>query len=140
MFATVGSQEGGRALRLLIPVQRVRVHEEAGVRRGTRIVVATVATVIIGAWAASLAFAAGPPSGTYYCSSGYSLKILKSHYRFTVAPGGNFTYAAATHKLTFTSGYLKRDWYGKFRRDATSHSPIIDLFLKDGSGGDSCYQ
>jgi hypothetical protein len=109
-------------------------------RRARTLIGTGAATVALALALAVPAFASGPPTGTYDCASGYSLKIKAGHaYKFSVGKGGGYDYKAGTHKLVFTSGYLKKDWYGKFRRD-TTNAPIIDLILKDHSGSDSCYK
>ena len=82
----------------------------------------------------------GTPVNRYDCTSGYYIKIKpRHHYKFSVGKGGKFAYKPANQKIVFKTGYLHKDWYGGFRRDANTHDPIVDIYLKDGSGSDTCY-
>jgi hypothetical protein len=105
-----------------------------------KIGVTVVALALLAAALASPALAAGPPKGRYNCASGYYIKIKAGNkYAFSVSPGGKFKYKKAGHKIVFTSGYLKKDWFGVLRKDANGGDPIIDLHLKSDPGaGDHC--
>lgn len=110
-------------------------------RRTRAVIGATAAVAVSSALVASPVAATTPPTGRYNCASGYYLKIKPGkQYRFTVAPGGKFVYYPKSHKIVFKTGYLHKDWYGKFRRDAKTGSPIIALLLKHGPGSDTCYK
>jgi hypothetical protein len=104
------------------------------------LVLVVAALAALGAALAASAFGVSPKPDTYYCSSGYQLKIKpRHHYKFSVGDAGKYRYKSASHKLIFKTGYLHKDWYGVFRRDDnTGKWAIIDLELKDHSGSDFC--
>lgn len=98
------------------------------------------ATAVGAATLAVPALAQVPPVDRYNCTSGYYIKIKpKHHYKFSVGKGGKFAYKPARQKIVFKTGYLHKDWYGGFRRDPNTKDPIVDIYLKDGSGSDTCY-
>jgi hypothetical protein len=101
---------------------------------------AVAAAIGVSGLLAAPALAAGPKPDTYYCESGYSLKIKSNdRYKFSVGDAGKYKYKSASHKVVFKTGYLAKDWYGVFRRDVNTHKPtVIDLELKDHSGSDLC--
>ena len=105
----------------------------------TRALGATLAVAVALAALLAAPALAGVSRGTYFCSSGYQLKIkAHRHYKFSVGDGGKYRFKSGSHKIVFKSGYLAADWYGHYRHDTNTGTPIIELILKDHSGSDFC--
>jgi hypothetical protein len=107
-------------------------------KRGFTLLLSVAALALV--WTSPALAGGHPATGKYHCATGYWLKIKSAdHYKFSVGDGGKYAYKSASHKIVFKSGYLSQDWYGGYRKDSQGN-PIIDLFLKDDSGDDSCYR